>query len=183
MKNTTIATVEFYNNAFAQFIKADKAHTDSTDKVTFDTNASKRIKNYRKVLDLLAKVPNHINLETEITPKGKYNIGTLVECIVKAVADNFEHDTYTKSTHGADIKIGNKNYEIKAGIGCYSIPTACTTDDKGKYRATILVNANGVWLINADNVPQYLDKQGRLPYNQNCGKHYKKFEKVLGYIE
>ena len=112
MKNTTIATVEFYNNAFAQFIKADKAHTDSTDKTTFDTNASKRIKNYRKVLDLLAKVPSHINLETEITPKGKYNIGTLVECIVKAVADNFEHDTYTKSTHGADIKIGNKNAVI-----------------------------------------------------------------------
>ena len=182
MKNTILATVDFYKNAFAQFIKAEKTHTDSTDKTTFDTNANKRIKNYQKVLDLLENIPNHIKLETETTQNGKYNIGTLVECILKAVADNFEHDTYTKATHGTDIKIGNKNYEIKTGIGCYSKPTACKPNQKGKYQATILVNANGIWLINADDVAKYLDKKGCLPYNQNCGKHYQRFEKALGYI-
>ena len=180
-KNTITATANYFRQAFEGFAKAEYKHTDSTDKATFDTNANKRIVNYSRIANLLACVPADVQLETETTSNGKYNIGTLVECIVKAVADEFKQGTYTKAVHGADIMIGNKRYEIKAGLSCYSKPTPCKADNKGKYQATILVNSQGVWLINASDVASYLDNKGCLPYNKACGKHYKKFEQALGY--
>ena len=88
-KNTITATANFFRQAFESFIKDEYKHTDSTDKVTFDTNANKRIVNYNRIANLLACIPANVKLETETTSNGKYNIGTLVECIVKAVAPSY----------------------------------------------------------------------------------------------
>lgn len=101
---------------------------------------------------------------------------TLIECIIKAVADNCQKDEYLKATHG-----GNKSYEIKSGIGCYSKPTACKPDDKGNYQATILLNQDGIWLINSKDVAKYLNEKGCLPFRGECGRHYKRLEKIMGY--
>lgn len=180
-KNTIIATVNHFRQAFEGFIKADRLLTDSTDKATFDTNANKRITLYNRILHLLSVAPATVKFETESTATGKYNIGTLVECLLNGIEDDFKKDFYGKAVHGADIRIGNKTYEIKAGLTSYSKPTPCKADTKGKYRATILVNSQGVWLINASDVEHYLDKKGCLPYNQVCGRPYKKFEQALGY--
>lgn len=181
-KNTTIATAHFFRQAFEGFIKADRLLTDSTDKATFDSNANKRITLYNRILHLLSVAPATVKFETESTANGKYNIGTLVECLLNGIEDGFKKDFYGKATHGADIRIGNKTYEIKAGLTSYSKPTPCHTKDDGKYRATILVNADGVWLINSKDVERHLDKNGCLPYKGRYGRPYKKFEQALGYI-
>ena len=180
-KNTVIATANYFRQAFEGFAKAEYKHTDSTNKATFDTNANKRIVNYSRIANLLACLPKHIKLETERTSNGKYNIGTLVECIIKATADNCKRDIYLKATHGTDVVIDGVPYEIKAGLSCYSKPTPCTTDYRGKYQATILVNAKGIWDIPADEVVIHLDKNGCLPYNKACGLHFTELEQVLGY--
>ena len=180
-KNTTQLTTQNFIKAFAGFIKTDRLLTDSTNKATFDSNANKRIALYNKVINLLNCLPADVQLETELTSNGRYNIGTLVECIVKAVADGYKVGTYNKAVHSTDIMIGNKRYEIKAGLTSYSKPTPCKADAYGKYQATILVNADGVWLINASDVATYLDSKGCLPSKGACGKHYKKFEQALGY--
>lgn len=175
----TTATVADFIKSFKQFIKDDYKHTDSTDKTLFDTNANKRIKKYGIVVSLLETLPQDVMLEAEVTPNGKYNIGTLCETIIKAIADNFKQGIYYKAIHGEDIKIGNKRYEIKTSLSCYCKSTPCKADSNGKYRATILLNSEGVWLINSGDVESYLTKTGSLPWQGACGREYKRFTKAL----
>lgn len=145
-----------------------------------DSNANKRATAYNRMASLLLNLHGTTMLQAETTPQGRLNLGTLGECLIKALADNEQTGVYTKSPCGqADIKIGNKTYEIKTGISCYSIPTACKPFGN-TYKAVILLNQNGVWLINSKDVADNLDKDGRLSYKGEYGKHYQKFEKMLG---
>lgn len=177
-KLTSMTAADFVKS-FNRFIKEDYKHTDSTDKTTFDTNANKRIKKYGIVVSLLKTLPQDVVLEAETTPNGKYNIGTLCETILNAIADDFKKGIYHKAIHGEDIKIGNKRYEIKTSLSCYCKSTPCKANEKGKYRATILLNSEGVWLINSADVPSYLTKTGSLPWQGECGREYKRFTKAL----
>ena len=173
-------TAQFFIDEFKHAIKEASKHTDSTDKATFDTNANKRIRKYNLAINLLKQVPANIRLEAEVTKfAGAYNIGTLGECIIKAVADDFKHGEYKKAVHGADMTIGRVRYEVKLSLSSYCICTPLKTDDNGKYRPTILINGDGIWRIKADEVEKYLTKTGALPWQGECGKPYKRFIKAL----
>lgn len=178
MYNTT-ATTKMINATAGQFIDmldalAKQARYES------DSNANKRATAYTRMANLLMSLHSNTMLQSESTPSGKLNLGTLGECLIKALADGEQAGAYTKSPAGqADIKIGNKTYEIKTGISCYSTPTASRAYE-GKYKATILLNERGVWLINADDVAGCLGRTGSLSYKGEYGKHYQKFEKMLG---
>lgn len=173
-------TAQFFIDGFTQAIKEARKHTDSTDKTMFDTNANKRIRKYNLAINLLRQIPANIRLEAEATKfAGAYNIGTLGECIIKAVADDFKQGEYKKAIHGADIVIGRTRYEIKLSLSSYCICTALRADDNGKYRPTILINGDGIWRIKADEVEDYLTDTGALPWHGECGKPYKRFTRAL----
>ena len=173
-------TAQFFIDEFMHAIKEARKHTDSTDKTMFDTNANKRIRKYCLAVNLLRQVPANIRLEAETTKfEGAYNIGTLGECIIKAVADDFKHDEYRKAIHGADMVIGRVRYEVKLSLSSYCICTPLKADDNGKYRPTILINGDGIWRIKADEVEDYLNDRGSLPWHGECGKPYKRFTRAL----
>ena len=183
MKNTnTTEKVKIAKTASELVDMFEKlADIASTEK---DSNANKRTTLYNRVASHLLAFHESTVLEYELTPRGAINVGTVGEVMVKAAADCEQIGYYGKSPCGVDdVIIGKKHYEIKTGISCYSTPTACKPDKNGKYRAVIFLNENGVWLINADDVPKYLDKNGKLAYNGIYTRHYKKIEKYFGLWE
>lgn len=170
--NMINATVDEFINMLDALAKQARYENDS--------NANKRATAYNRMINLLLNLHSDTVLQTETTPQGKLNLGTLGECLIKALADEEKTGKYEKSLPGqADIKIGNKTYEIKTGISCYSTPTACKPYG-GKYKAVILLNEKGVWLINAKDVEGCLGRTGSLSYKGEYGRHYQKFEKMLG---
>ena len=167
---------------FQHFIELDKklccSYFDN-----FDSNANKRIKTYKTVIHKLKAIPADVVLEAELTKNGRYNVGTLCECIVKAMLDGCKQKQYTKAVHGADVVIGKKHYEIKTSLNKYCIATPCKADARGKYNATILVNAEGAWLINANDVAGWLNNKGVLGCDIKPGKLYKKLNDLWMALE
>lgn len=170
-------TIKNYITNLKAFIKEDAMLCDSLAK-NFDSNANKRIKLYNIAIEKLSQLPGDVVLEAELTKNGRYNIGTMFECYIKALADGCKQGIYKKAVHGCDIHIGKKGYEVKVSLSSYCNATPCKPDNNGKYRATILANAEGIWLINADDVASNLDAKGVLRYNIKPGKLYKKFNDV-----
>lgn len=144
------------------------------------SNKAKNEMKLNNVLNLLASVPEDVVFMVEgVRGNGKIrenyipNLGSVVECIVKY--HNKNTDEISKSFDGVDLTKGCIKYEIKSSLS----PNALATPSEAE--TTILVNACGVYKLYKREVLNYVNKQGRLPYNKPCGTLMVKLTEMLGY--
>lgn len=171
-KNLINATVDEITTLF--FDEIDRLSQEHT------TNTAKTLGKINLVLDLLASVPEDVTFTVEgVRGNGKIrdaylpNAGSVVECIVKYHQTNANE--IAKAFSGLDTKVGAIKYEIKASLSanCLATPSESET--------TILVNKCGVFSIRKADIGCYTNKQGRLPYNQECGTPIQWLMARMGY--
>lgn len=141
-----------------------------------DTNANKNITKVKAVIKLLDSLEESTTLTIEncwgdnnIRAYTLANVGSVVECIVKA------HYTQANEIEKTWSGVDYKRTEIKASLSANSLSTPAQNNQ------TLLVNLLGVYRINKDDICNYTNKQGRLPHNKPCGKRVEWLSKLLGY--
>jgi len=150
-----------------------------------DQNKSKFIRGYRNTIDRLSHASANVPLVVE-SANGRRksrsfdipNIGSLVECLVRMSLDKIPATAYSKEFNDAkaDLTIGWCAYEVKASMGAVSLNTPINGE-----RPVLFVNELGVFSIRKDEIENYTDKYGRLPYNKPVGKYWKSLSAKLGY--
>ena len=154
------------------------------------SNSSKFIRAYRNTIDRLEWVDGDlpITVESANGTRGRKqgiergfdipNLGSLMECVLKAQLDKIPATEYNKefSNDKADCKVGWCEYEIKACMG-----TASRNTEIQGNRPILLINECGIFSIKKDEIENYIDNFGRLPFNMAVGKMWKNLMNKCGY--
>jgi hypothetical protein len=169
-------TTKDFKKLFNQAIKTERYEIN-------DSNSTKNIRCYTAVIERLECLPQDLVLTAE-SAKGKAkrpfdlpNIGSFMECVVKAMLDNCKATEYSKEFNDdqADTKIGWCEYEIKASMGAVSLNTKIQGD-----KPILFINELGVFSIKKAEIENYT-KNGKLPYNKAVGKQWIGLSQKLGY--
>lgn len=155
----------------------------------YDTNTSKKL----KTIDRLVTLLNGLNANTTFTnvemasnattnvkrQHDFYNIGTMVEQIIKAYIHDADKKQILKKAvaSGYDMVVDGKRYEIKSCIGNNSKNTAVKSNNYN----VCLINNKGVWLIDKDDIESLTDDYGRFKANQNYATPFKALAEMMGY--
>ena len=175
-------TVQEYKDTLRKAIKFELAHDLN--------NKSKFIRAYRNTISRLEWVDSDMTITVESAngTRGNSqgynrgfdvpNLGSLMECVLNCVLDKEPSESYSKQFNDdlADCKVGWCEYEIKACMGSVSRNTEIKFD-----KPILLINECGVFSIKKQDIPKYLDKQGKLPYNVAVGKPWKVLMEKLGW--
>jgi hypothetical protein len=172
MKQTT----KEFTNLFNQAIKVERYQIAND-------NSAKNIRCYKAVIARLESLPQDVMLTAESAmgkaerPFDLPNIGSLMECVVKAMLDGCQASEYAKEFNddNADTKIGWCEYEIKSSMGAVSLNTKIKGD-----KPILFINELGVFSIKKTEIDNYT-KKGKLPYNKAVGKQWLTLSKKLGY--
>lgn len=159
----------------ANFDKAIAYTQENGDK----TNKAKDIRKYNTMIDMLLAIPENITISADgVGLNSKQddfeiaNCGSLAECVVRVLLAKRQPQSIAKRSCG---KTDWNGWEIKTAMNCRWLATP------SKNRKTILVNACGCWVVeNGKDIPMYVDKQGRLPYNRPIGEQFVELEDLLG---
>lgn len=167
--------IKTYKKLLNQAIKYEKLEIN-------DSNSNKNVRCYVNVLNCLNHLDENICFEVE-SARGKAgrpfdlpNIGSLMECVLKAICSKEQATSYSKEfeNDNADIKIGWCEYEIKACMGALSLNSKIQGT-----RPILLVNELGIFSISKNEIDNYT-KKGKLPYNKPVGKKWIGLSKKLG---
>lgn len=153
-------------------------------------NKSKFIRAYRNAIARLEWLDNDIVITVESAnglrgkAQGKSrgfdipNLGSLMECTLKSLLDKEPSMEYEKefSNDKADCKVGWCEYEIKACMGTVSRNTPIQGD-----KPILLINECGIFSIKKDDIKYYVDKNGKLPFNETVGKMWTNLMNKCGY--
>ena len=155
----------------------------------YDTNTSKKL----KTIDRLVTLLNGLNADTTFTnvemasnattnvkrQHDFYNIGTIVEQIIKAYIHDADKKQILKKAvaSGYDMVVDGKRYEIKSCIGNNSKNTAVKSSNYN----VCLINNKGVWLIDKNDIESLTDDYGRFKANQVYATPFKALADMMGY--
>lgn len=132
-----------------------------------NNNNANDIRNYNIVLELLASVPETLEIEVDGVAanykQGEYeigNLGEIGECVIRYHLMKRKPQHIAKRANGKDDFDG---WEIKTALSCRWQAT------QSPNRKTILINKCGVFKLLGKEIPCEVNHQYRLPYKEVVG--------------